>query len=62
MEKKGLLVLLLLLPFGCGGCVFVIDPKKEHIAVHEARRLGIDINDIGSNGSVTQGGQTTMVD
>jgi small subunit ribosomal protein S2 len=25
------------------GCVFVIDPKKEHIAVHEARRLGIPI-------------------
>ena len=25
------------------GCVFVIDPKKEHIAVHEARRLGIPV-------------------
>src|SRR5205085_10987496 len=25
------------------GCVFVIDPKKEHIAIHEARRLGIPI-------------------
>src|SRR5262249_44152719 len=23
------------------GCLFVIDPKKEHIAVHEAMRLGI---------------------
>lgn len=25
------------------GCVFVIDPKKEHIAVHEAGRLGIPV-------------------
>ena len=25
------------------GCVFVIDPKKEHIAVHEASRLGIPV-------------------
>jgi small subunit ribosomal protein S2 len=25
------------------GCLFVIDPKKEHIAVHEATRLGIPI-------------------
>jgi small subunit ribosomal protein S2 len=25
------------------GCLFVIDPKKEHIAVHEAMRLGIPI-------------------
>ncbi len=25
------------------GCVFVIDPKKEHIAIHEARRLGIPL-------------------
>jgi small subunit ribosomal protein S2 len=25
------------------GCVFVIDPKKEHIAVHEATRLGIPV-------------------
>jgi small subunit ribosomal protein S2 len=25
------------------GCLFVIDPKKEHIAVHEASRLGIPI-------------------
>jgi small subunit ribosomal protein S2 len=25
------------------GALFIIDPKKEHIAVHEARRLGIPI-------------------
>jgi small subunit ribosomal protein S2 len=25
------------------GCLFVIDPKKEHIAIHEATRLGIPI-------------------
>jgi small subunit ribosomal protein S2 len=25
------------------GCVFVIDPKKEYIAVHEASRLGIPV-------------------
>ncbi len=25
------------------GRVFVVDPKKEHIAVHEARRLGIPV-------------------
>jgi small subunit ribosomal protein S2 len=25
------------------GCVFVIDPKKEHIVVHEASRLGIPV-------------------
>src|SRR5437763_4131964 len=25
------------------GCLFVIDPKKEHIAIHEATRLGIAI-------------------
>jgi small subunit ribosomal protein S2 len=25
------------------GCVFVVDPKKEHIAVHEASRLGIPV-------------------
>jgi len=25
------------------GCLFVIDPKKEHIAIHEASRLGIPI-------------------
>jgi len=25
------------------GCIFVIDPKKEHIAVHEASRLGIPV-------------------
>jgi small subunit ribosomal protein S2 len=25
------------------GCLFVIDPKKEHIAVHEAGRLGIPV-------------------
>src|SRR5262249_21184075 len=25
------------------GCVFVIDPKKESIAVHEANRLGIPV-------------------
>jgi small subunit ribosomal protein S2 len=25
------------------GCVFVIDPKKEYIAVHEANRLGIPV-------------------
>src|SRR5205085_2222635 len=25
------------------GCVFVIDPKKEQIAVHEANRLGIPV-------------------
>jgi small subunit ribosomal protein S2 len=25
------------------GCVFVIDPKKEHIAIHEATRLGIPV-------------------
>jgi small subunit ribosomal protein S2 len=25
------------------GCVFVIDPKKEHIAIHEASRLGIPV-------------------
>jgi len=25
------------------GCVFVIDPKKEAIAVHEANRLGIPV-------------------
>jgi len=25
------------------GCVFVVDPKKEHIAVHEATRLGIPV-------------------
>ena len=25
------------------GCVFVIDPKKEHIAMHEATRLGIPV-------------------
>src|SRR5262249_39278459 len=25
------------------GCLFVIDPKKEHIAVHEALRLGLPI-------------------
>jgi small subunit ribosomal protein S2 len=25
------------------GCLFVIDPKKEHIAIHEAQRLGIPI-------------------
>ncbi|MHB8416812.1 MAG: 30S ribosomal protein S2 [Myxococcales bacterium] len=25
------------------GCVFIIDPKKEHIAVHEARRLELPI-------------------
>jgi small subunit ribosomal protein S2 len=25
------------------GCVFVIDPKKEYIAVHEAARLGIPV-------------------
>ncbi len=25
------------------GCIFVIDPKKEHIAIHEARRLEIPI-------------------
>src|SRR5687768_8949797 len=25
------------------GCVFVIDPKKEHITVHEASRLGIPV-------------------
>ncbi len=25
------------------GCVFIVDPKKEHIAVHEARRLGLPI-------------------
>ena len=24
-------------------CIFVIDPKKEHIAVHEANRLGIPV-------------------
>jgi small subunit ribosomal protein S2 len=24
-------------------CVFVIDPKKEHIAIHEATRLGIPV-------------------
>ncbi len=24
-------------------CLFVIDPKKEHIAVHEANRLGIPV-------------------
>jgi small subunit ribosomal protein S2 len=25
------------------GALFIIDPKKEHIAIHEARRLGIPI-------------------
>jgi small subunit ribosomal protein S2 len=25
------------------GCIFVVDPKKEHIAVHEASRLGIPV-------------------
>jgi small subunit ribosomal protein S2 len=25
------------------GAVFVVDPKREHLAVHEARRLGIPI-------------------
>ena len=25
------------------GAIFIIDPKKEHIAIHEARRLGIPI-------------------
>jgi small subunit ribosomal protein S2 len=25
------------------GCLFVIDPKKEHIAIHEANRLGIPV-------------------
>jgi small subunit ribosomal protein S2 len=25
------------------GCIFVIDPKKEHIAIHEATRLGIPV-------------------
>ncbi len=25
------------------GCIFVIDPKKEYIAVHEANRLGIPV-------------------
>jgi small subunit ribosomal protein S2 len=24
-------------------CVFVVDPKKEHIAIHEATRLGIPV-------------------
>ena len=28
---------------GLPGCVFVVDPRKEHIAVKEARRLGIPI-------------------
>ena len=28
---------------GLPGAVFVIDPRKEHIAVAEARRLGIPI-------------------
>ncbi|MHB1845024.1 MAG: 30S ribosomal protein S2 [Deltaproteobacteria bacterium] len=25
------------------GAIFIVDPKKEHIAIHEARRLGIPI-------------------
>ncbi|MCI0572689.1 MAG: 30S ribosomal protein S2 [Myxococcaceae bacterium] len=25
------------------GCLFVVDPKKEHIAIHEATRLGIPV-------------------
>src|SRR4029453_4769212 len=25
-------------------CIFVVDPKKEHIAVHEANRLGIPVS------------------
>ncbi len=25
------------------GCLFVVDPKKEHLAIHEARRLAIPI-------------------
>ena len=28
---------------GLPGCMFVVDPKKEHIAVLEARKLGIPI-------------------
>ncbi len=25
------------------GAIFIVDPKREHLAIHEARRLGITI-------------------